>query len=130
MEPCRGNASLQCVYDDTQAAALGVAEGLGYSYGLVHMDGNICHAYFLYEPVGNTVRGHYGFGVGACDEDSVVRSLGEDVVFQRYPTTGTRISQATSQAFSLEAGEEAAVTREETEEIEAVIEELLDLMRD
>ena len=60
----------------------------------------------------------------------MARSIAEDVVARRYPTTGTRIRQATSQAFSLEAEEEAAVTREETEEIEAVIEELLDLMRD
>ena len=71
-----------------------------------------------------------GLGSGRVIEDSVARSIAEDVVLQRYPTTGTRISQATSQAFSLEAEEEAAVTREETEEMEAVLEELLDLMRD
>ena len=134
VEPCRGDASKQCVYDDIQAAAIGVAEVQGYSYGLLHIDGNICRGSFLYEPRGNTVQGHYGFGVGSCDEESVARAIAEDVVFQRYPTTGTRIRQATSQAFSLEAEleaeEEAAVTREETEEIEAVIEELLDLMRD
>ena len=130
VEPCRGDASQQCLYDDTQVALLTVGEVGGYSYGLLHIDGNVCRGYFLYEPGGNTVQGHYGFGLGSCDEDSVTRSIAEDIVFQRYPTTGTRISQATSQAFSLEAEEEAAVTREETEEIEAVIEELLDLMRD
>ena len=130
VEPCRGDASEQCLYDDTQVAVLTVAEVQGYSYGLLHIDGNVCRGAFLYEPGGNTVQGHYGFGVGSCDEDSVVRSIAEDIVARRYPTTGTRIRQATSQAFSLEAEEEAAVTREETEEMEAVIEELLDLMRD
>ena len=123
VEPCRGDASKQCVYDDIQAAAIGVAEVQGYSYGLLHSDGNICRGAFLYEPGGNIVQGHYGFGVGSCS--SAARSIAEDIVARRYPTTGTRIRQATSQAFSLEAEEEAAVTREETEEIEAVIEELL-----
>ena len=130
VEPCRGNASQQCVYDDIQAAGLIVAEVQGYSYFLGHQDGNVCRGSFLYEPGGNTVQGNYGFGLGSCDEDSVVRSLAADIVARRYPTTGTRTSQATSQAFSLEAEEEAAVTREETEEIEAVIEELLDVMMD
>ncbi len=130
LEPCRGDASQQCVYDDRQVAVLLVGEVQGYSYFLAHRDGNVCRAYSLYEPGGNTVQGHYGFGVGSCIEASVLRSIAEDVVLQRYPTTGTRIRQATSQAFSLEAGEEAEVTREKTEEIEAVIEELLDLMRD
>ena len=130
LEPCRGNASQQCVYDDIQDAGLVVGEVQGYSYFLGHRDGNVCRGYFLYEPRGNTVQGHYGFGFGSCDEDSAVRSLAEDVAAQRYPTDGTRTSQATSQAFSLEAEEEAAVTREETEEVEAVIEELLDLMMD
>ncbi len=102
----------------------------GYSYLLGHEDENVCRGYFLYEPGGNTVQGHYGFGVGSCEEESVISSIAEDVVAQRYPTDGTRTSQATSQAFSLEAEEEAAVTREETEEVEAVIEELLDLMMD
>ena len=129
VEPCRGDASEQCVYDDTQVAVLGVAEVQGYSYLLLHSDRNACRGYFLYEPGGNTVQGHYGFGLGSCGGASA-RPIAEDVAARRYPTTGTRIRQATSQAFSLEAEEEAAVTREETEEIEAVIEELLDLMMD
>ena len=103
VEPCRGDASEQCVYDDTQVAVLGIAEVQGYSYLLLHRDGNACRGAFLYEPGGNTVQGHYGFGVGSCS--SATRSIAEDVAARRYPTTGTRIRQATSQAFSLEAEE-------------------------
>ena len=132
VEACRGDASLQCVYDDAQGAALGVGEVQGYSYALFHQDGNVCRGYFLYEPTGNTVRGHYGFGFGSCLSQSAVNSLAEDIVRKRYPTTGTRISQSASQAFSLEVEEEREteedVTPEEIEDVEIAIEEMLLLM--
>ena len=53
-------------------------------------------------------------------------------MLKRYPTTGTRISQSTSQAFSLEVEEEREaeedVTPEEIEDVEIAIEEMLLLM--
>lgn len=101
VETCRGSGAGQCLYDDTQGAGLGAGEIQGYSYVLIHPDGAICRAYFLFAPTGDTVQGHYGYGVGACSEDAVVNSLAEHVVLKRYPTTGRRSSQASSQIAPL-----------------------------
>ena len=128
VEACRGDASTQCVYDDSEGAGI-VSSGLTneYSYTLIHPDGNICRIYALYEPNGNTVRGHYGYGIGSCRSDSVIRSLGQDIVLKRYPTTGTRISQSASQVFSLEFEEEIEaeedVTQETVEDVEMAIDD-------
>ncbi len=136
VEACRGDASKQCVYDDTQNAALGLGEVQGHSYLLVHQDSGICRSYFLYEPTGGRVRGHYGFGFGNCLSDSVIESMTTDIVLQRYPATGTRVSQSTPQAFSLEVEEEMEakaedeVAPEDREDIEGAMEDLLDIMRD
>ena len=132
VEACRGDASKQCLFDDAQGAGLIVGEVQGYSYALFHQDGNVCRGYFLYEPTGNTVRGHYGFGFGSCLSQSTQNSLAEDIALERYPTTGTRISQSASQAFSLEVEEEREVeedvTPEEIEDVEIAIEEMLRVM--
>lgn len=62
VEPCRGNAAEQCLYDTTQNAVLGLGEVAGYSYALLHADTGICRGYFFYEPTGGSIRGHYGYG--------------------------------------------------------------------
>ena len=64
VEPCRGDASEQCVYDDTQVAFLIVGEVQGYSYFLAHQDGNVCRAYLLYEPREAPYRGITGLDSG------------------------------------------------------------------
>ena len=135
VETCRGDAPTQCVYDDSQGAGLGTFSTTGtsldeYSYALAHPDGAICRFYFLYEPAGNTVRGHYGYGFGSCTSNSATDSIAEDIVLKRYSTTGRRISQSTSQAFSLEVEEEREaeedVTQEDIEDVEMAIKHLLD----
>lgn len=62
VESCRNDASKQCLYDTTQNAVLGTAKILQYGYLLLHVAGARCHAYFLEEPQGGRVRGHYGSG--------------------------------------------------------------------
>ena len=129
VETCRGNAAAQCLYDDSRGvAALGEGNILEYFYILAHQDGNTCRTYWLHEPTGNTVTGHYGSGIGNCLDDAVINSLAEDVVLKRYPTTGRRISQSAAQTLSLER--EAPVIPENSEEIKSAIEELLDVLTD
>ncbi len=135
VEACGEDDSEQCVFDYSQGAVLlpgGSLESIGYSYALIHPDGAICRSYFLYEPTGNSVQGHYGYGFGSYTSDSVIESIATDVALRRYPTTGRRISQSASQTFSLEVEEgmeaEEEVTQEEIEDIETAIKEMLLLM--
>ena len=132
VEACRGDASEQCIYDDSQNAAIGAGSVDGHDYFLFHQDGSVCRSYTLYEPSGDTVRGHYGYGLGSCSSDSTVRSVVTHIVLKQYPTTGRRISQSTSQAFSLEVEEEMEVenyvTQENIEDVEIAIEEMLFLL--
>ena len=128
VEACRGNTANQCLYDDSRGvAALGEGSVLEYSYLLAHQDGGICRAYFLHEPSGNTVTGHYGYGFGECLENATIDSLAEDVARKRYPTTGRRISQSAA-ALSLER--EADAIREDSEKMKQVMEELLEVLTD
>ena len=132
VEACRGDASKQCIYDDSQGAALIMGDIDGHDYFLAHQDGSVCRSYALYEPSGNTVRGHYGYGFGSCSSDSASDSVATDIVLKLYPTTGTRISQSASQAFSLEVKEEIEgednVNQEDTEDVEIAIDEMLFLL--
>ncbi|MCY4386969.1 MAG: hypothetical protein OXC18_07660 [Desulfurellaceae bacterium] len=91
-EACPGDDPQSCVYDYSQDLALVPGDVDGHSYALFHDDGAICRAYFLYEPTGNTVSGHYGYEFGSCDSDSI-EPIVADVLLKKYPTTGRRISQ-------------------------------------
>ena len=123
------------LYDDSKGASITVIAGnvAGYGYLLAHQDrSSTCHLYFLYEPTGSAVSGHYGSGLGACSDSTILRSIAEDVAFKCYPTTGTRINQSASQAFSLEVEEameaEEDVTQEDIGNVEIAIEEMLFLI--
>ena len=129
-ETCRGSGTDQCLYDDAQGAVFGAGQILEYFYLLIHPDGNICRTYWLHEPTGNTVTGHYGYGIGHCLNDAVTESIARDVAFKRYPTTGLRISQSAAQARSREQDAEAGVSSAEQDAIKQAIEELFDVMTD
>lgn len=125
IEPCRGNTSQQCLYDDTQNAALGTLDSPPYSYGLVHIDGSRCHGYFLREPQGGTVRGHYGSGP-STSRSACASAVGTDIALERYPTTGTRISSAVQSLTGDILPED--IGPEIQEDMETTIEDLIDAL--
>ena len=119
-------SSGQCAVDNTQNAVLGASEILQYSYLLLHVAGSRCHVYFLKEPQGDRVQGHYGSGpstsVDACSEAAAT-----DIVLERYPTTGTRLSR--SAVSPLFRKMEENIPPEIQEPVEEAIEDgLFDLM--
>ena len=115
-----------CVADPSQRTYLWptvLFEGLnslGHSYYLADVERGVCRVYLLYEPNGSRVDGHYGEAYGNCLSRSALEEVVEDLTYQRYPTTGTRISPSTAQALSL--------TPEDREQIERAIEESLFLL--
>ena len=113
VETCRGNPAAQCVYDETQGlAALGVAQVPGYSYRylLGHQDNTVCRLYFLNEPTGNTVTGHYGYGFGDCLDQDTITSAAGHIESQRYPTTGRRVSQSAARQMATPEAPQPPVT--------------------
>ena len=115
-------SSGQCAVDKTQNAVLGAAEILQYSYLLLHVTGSRCHVYFLEEPQGSRVQGHYGSGpptsVDACSEAAAT-----DIALERYPTVGTRLSRSAVSPLSREM--EEGIPPEIQEPIEEAIEDML-----
>ena len=122
LEPCRGNPSKQCLYADGQNAVLGTATLSPYSYLLLHVDGPRCHGYFLEEPRGDRVQGHYGLG-STRTTDSCSEGIATDIALERYPTTGTRLSR--SAVSPLYRGMEENISPEIRESVEEAIEEML-----
>ena len=122
VEPCRGNTAEQCLYDSTQNAVLGTADILQYSYLLLHVDGPRCHVYFLREPQGGIVRGHYGSG----SANNCASGAATDIALERYPTTGTRISAAMQSLTGDILPED--IDPEVQENTETMIEDLMDAL--
>ena len=131
VETCRGNPTAQCVYDETQGlAALGAGQVPGYSYRylLAHQDNTVCRLYFLNEPTGNTVTGHYGYGFGDCLAQDTIASAAGDIDSQRYPTTGRRVSQSAASLTTTPEALQPPVTPEAQEALEQAIEDSLFLL--
>ena len=132
VETCRGNPAAQCVYDETQGlAALGAGQVPGYSYRylLAHQDNTVCRLYFLNEPTGNTVTGHYGYGFGDCLAQDTIASAAGHIDSRRYPTTGRRISQSAA-SVSAAPSETIPPPVEMGANVEDAIETLMDAMMD
>ena len=126
-----------CVADSSQRTYLWptvLFEGLnslGHSYYLADVERGVCRVYLLYEPNGSRVIGHYGEAYGNCLSSAALSSVAEDLIDQRYPTTGTRISPSATQALRFEVEDRAVeegVTPEDREKIESAIEDSLILL--
>ncbi len=116
-----------CIIDRNQLAIIGSASILNYRYVLLHIDGNICRSMLLYEPQGTTVRGHYGDGQGSCESNAAINSIAEDLALERYPTTGTRISQSAAAPLVQHMEEHAPADIQEAIE-QAIGDSLSDLL--
>lgn len=134
VEPCRGNMTASCAYDDAQGAGvgsvrdlLGSADILGFTYALVQQQNALCRVYLLTAPTGNTVQGLYGSGSGSCFSNTTIATIEQELLSQRYPTTGTRISRAATAPLSQEMADEVP-SAELQEQLEDALEGLfLDL---
>ena len=119
VEPCRSDPSEQCLYAETQSAVLVTEDILQYAYLLLHVAGSRCHVYFLEEPQGGRVQGHYGSGSATnCAEEAAT-----DVALERYPTTGTRLSRSAVSPLFREM--EESIPPEIQESVEGAIEDML-----
>ena len=135
VEPCRGNMTASCSYDDAQGAAvgsvselLGSPDLLGFTYAVVQQTSHLCRLYLLTAPTGNTVQGLYGSGSGSCFSNTTLATIEQEVLSRRYPTTGTRISRAAAAPLSREMTDEPS-SPERREQLEDALEDLFfDLM--
>ena len=126
VEQCEGEP---CVIDRAQIAILGLGEIAGYSYLLLHQDSGTCRSYLFYEPIGGSVRGHYGYGIGSCTSDSVINAMATHIALERYPTTGARVSRSAAQPLRMEDTTPlSADMREDQEAISVAIDNLIDAL--